>query len=69
YCRSIAQDHIEFLGEQSSEALVALYQEARAFVFPGEDDFGITPLEAQASGTPVIAFGAGGALETVNERT
>jgi glycosyltransferase involved in cell wall biosynthesis len=38
---------------------------ARAFVFAAEEDFGITPLEAQACGTPVIAFGRGGALETV----
>ena len=46
-----------------------MYRQARAFVFPGEDDFGITPLEAQACTTPVIAYAAGGALETVTERT
>ncbi|MBT3786147.1 glycosyltransferase, partial [bacterium] len=44
-----------------------LYQNAIAFLFPGEEDFGITPLEAQACGTPVIAYGRGGALETVVE--
>ena len=41
------------------------YETCRAFVFPGLEDFGITPLEAQAAGAPVIAFGEGGALETV----
>ncbi|MEW6201608.1 MAG: glycosyltransferase, partial [bacterium] len=41
------------------------YARSRAFIFPGEEDFGITPLEAQASGTPVVAYGAGGALESV----
>ncbi|MBF0352045.1 MAG: glycosyltransferase [SAR324 cluster bacterium] len=69
YCRSIASANIEFLGNVSDDELRILYQEARAFIFPGEDDFGITPLEAQACGTPVIAFGAGGALETVTEQT
>ena len=69
YCRSIAGENIEFLGDLSSEKLVELYQQARAFLFPGEDDFGITPLEAQACNTPVIAFASGGAMETVNEQT
>ena len=41
-------------------------QRAKAFVFAAEEDFGITPVESQACGTPVIAFGKGGALETVN---
>ena len=69
YCRSIAGDNIEFLGALSNEKLLELYQQARALVFPGEDDFGITPLEAQACNTPVIAFASGGALETVTEQT
>ena len=69
YCRSIAGENIEFLGDLSSEKLVELYQQARAFLFPGEDDFGITPLEAQACNTPVIAFASGGAMETVTEQT
>lgn len=69
YCRGIAGPTIEFLGELESSELLALYQQARAFVFPGEDDFGITPLEAQACGTPVLAYAAGGALETVTEQT
>ena len=56
---------ISWLGWQSDEALKKLYGECRAFIFPGEEDAGITPLEAQASGRPVVAFGRGGALETV----
>ena len=56
---------ISWLGWQSDEALKKLYGECRAFIFPGEEDAGITPLEAQASGRPVAAFGRGGALETV----
>ena len=69
YCRSIAGENIEFLGALSNEKLLELFQQARALVFPGEDDFGITPLEAQACSTPVIAFASGGALETVTEKT
>jgi glycosyltransferase involved in cell wall biosynthesis len=49
----------------SNGSIEELYATARAFVFPGVEDFGITPLEAMASGLPVIAYGAGGALETV----
>lgn len=64
---SIAKDNIEFLGRQPFASLVDHYARARAFIFPGIEDFGITPLEAQASGTPVIAYGEGGALETVVE--
>ena len=69
YCRSIAEENIEFQGTLSNKKLLELYQQARALVFPGEDDFGITPLEAQACNTPVIAFASGGALETVSEKT
>ena len=69
YCRSIAGANIEFLGTLSNEKLLEVYQQARALVFPGEDDFGITPLESQACNTPVIAFASGGALETVTEQT
>ena len=46
-----------------------LYQNAKAFVFPGIEDFGITPLESISSGTPVIAYKKGGILETVTEET
>ena len=63
--RKQGKSNIEFLGWQDDAALAELYAGCRAFVFPGEEDFGITPLEAQASGRPVIALGAGGALETV----
>lgn len=63
--KSIAGPNIEFLGKLTDLQIKKLYAEARAVVFPGEEDFGIVPLEAQASGRPVIAFGAGGAKETV----
>ena len=56
---------IRFLGRVSDEELRRCYAEARALLFPGMEDFGIVPVEAQAGGTPVIALGAGGALETV----
>lgn len=59
--------HVEIRGKVPNDEVARLYQGARAFIFPGEEDFGITPLEAQACGTPVIAFGRGGALETVVE--
>lgn len=62
---SYAARNIEFLEPQPIDKLKALMQRARAFVFAAEEDFGITPVEAQACGTPVIAFGKGGALETV----
>ncbi len=61
----IAKKNIEFLGWQSDESLIKLYAECRALIFPGAEDFGIVPLEAMASGKPVVAFGEGGALETV----
>jgi glycosyltransferase involved in cell wall biosynthesis len=56
---------ITWLGWQTPEALKKLYSGCRAFIFPGEEDAGITPLEAQAAGRPVVAYGQGGALETV----
>jgi glycosyltransferase involved in cell wall biosynthesis len=62
---NIAGPNVKMLGYQSFAALKQHMQNARAFVFAAEEDFGITPVEAQASGTPVIAFGKGGALETV----
>jgi glycosyltransferase involved in cell wall biosynthesis len=63
--RSAAGPNVEFVGEVSHERLRELLQAARAFVFAAEEDFGILPVEAQACGTPVIAYGKGGALETV----
>jgi len=59
--------NIKFLGRLDNEELKEAYSKCRAFIFPGKEDFGITPVEAQASGRPVIAFGEGGALETVIE--
>lgn len=56
---------VEFLGWQPDQAIPGLYAGAKALIFPGEEDFGITPLESMASGRPVVAFGQGGALETV----
>jgi len=61
----IAGPSVEFLGGVSDEDLIKLYRSCRAFLFPGEEDFGIAPLEAQASGRPVIAYAKGGALETI----
>jgi O-antigen biosynthesis alpha-1,3-mannosyltransferase len=63
--RGIATSNIELCGYQPFEQLKSKMQQAKAFVFAAEEDFGITPVEAQACGTPVIAFGKGGALETV----
>lgn len=63
----MAKDNIKFLGRQPDEVIKEYYSKCRAFIFPGEEDFGITPVEAQASGRPVIAYGRGGALETVVE--
>lgn len=68
---ALAQGHrnIEILGYQPFAVLKEKMQGARAFVFAAEEDFGIAPVEAQACGTPVIAFGRGGALETVRAGT
>ena len=60
-----AGPNVELLGFQPFTVLKDYMQRARAFVFAAEEDFGIVPLEAQACGTPVIAFGKGGSLETV----
>ncbi|HEY1764165.1 MAG TPA: glycosyltransferase [Opitutaceae bacterium] len=58
-------EHVTFMGWQSVEVTRDHFERCRAFLFPGIEDFGITPCEAQASGAPVIAFNQGGALETV----
>jgi glycosyltransferase involved in cell wall biosynthesis len=63
--RALADDRIQFLGWQHDEVLRDHLRRCAALLFPGEEDFGIVPLEAQACGTPVIAFGKGGATETV----
>lgn len=63
--KAIAKRNVELVGYQSSQTVRELMQKARAFVFAAEEDFGITPVEAQACGTPVIAYGKGGALESI----
>lgn len=60
-----APPNIEFLGRASTAELRQALQSCRALVFPGEEDFGIVPVEAMAAGRPVIAYGRGGALDTV----
>lgn len=62
---AIAGPNITFLGRVSWSRLVELFQNCRAFIFPGLEDFGIAPLEAQACGRPVIAFAGGGSFDTV----
>ncbi len=63
--RKIAGSTVEFLGWQPDSVVRDHYARCQALLFPGEEDFGIVPLEAMACGKPVIAFGRGGALETV----
>ncbi len=58
---------VELLGHVDDAALRDLYRSCRALVFPGEEDFGIVPVEAQACGTPVLALGVGGVLDSVVE--
>jgi glycosyltransferase involved in cell wall biosynthesis len=63
----IAHDNIEFTGRISDEELAQAYSGCLAYLFPQEEDFGIVPVEAMASGRPVIAYKKGGALETIVE--
>jgi glycosyltransferase involved in cell wall biosynthesis len=63
--RQAAGPSVELLGWRSDDEVRDLYARARGLIFPGVEDFGLTPVEAQASGCPVIAFGRGGATETV----
>jgi glycosyltransferase involved in cell wall biosynthesis len=67
--RARAGAGVELLGKVSDERRDELFAGARALLFPGEEDFGIVPVEAQAAGVPVIAYGVGGALETVLDGT
>lgn len=62
----IRSDNVEILGYQDDEVLRDYMQRAKCFIFAAEEDFGILPVEAQACGTPVVGYGAGGLLETVN---
>ncbi|KJS02621.1 MAG: hypothetical protein VR68_02530 [Peptococcaceae bacterium BRH_c4a] len=64
--KKLAAKNIEILGWQPSEEVLRYMSRARALVFAADEDFGIVPVEAQACGTPVIAYGKGGVLETVN---
>lgn len=61
----MSKGNIEFLGRVSERELVGYYQRCQALIYPQEEDFGLAPVEAQACGTPVIAYGKGGVLETV----
>lgn len=63
--RKMASDNIVFHGWLPNEQILNYYHRCRAFIFPGEEDFGITPLEAMSCGKPVVAFKRGGAVETV----
>ena len=63
--RRLATENVEFCGRVGDDELVDLYARCRALVVPGEEDFGITPVEALASGKPVVALGRGGVLESV----
>ncbi len=67
YLKSIAKSNIIFLGWVPDEKRVELYADARAFIFPGADDFGLAPAEATAHGVPVIALRRGGAKEIMEE--
>ncbi|OGO62031.1 MAG: glycosyl transferase family 1 [Chloroflexi bacterium RBG_19FT_COMBO_49_13] len=66
YIRKIAPKNVQVLGYQPSEILVKMMQRARAFLYAALEDFGIVLLEAQACGTPVIAYGKGAAVETIH---
>lgn len=65
--KSLAKSNIRFLSRQSFKQLKSYMSQCRALIFPGIEDFGIIPVEVMASGRPVIAYRAGGALETVTE--
>ena len=65
--RAMAGPTVRFAGRVDDDTYAALLADATALLFPGEEDFGIVPVEAQAAGCPVVAFGAGGALDTVED--
>lgn len=67
YLRQFTGNDIVFLGSAPFETLVEYYSRCRALLFPGEEDFGLVPIEAMASGAPVIAYRAGGALDTIED--
>jgi glycosyltransferase involved in cell wall biosynthesis len=63
--RAMAPDNVHFAGKVSDEQLRELYRGCRALIFPGVEDFGMVPVEAQACGKPVICYGSGGVTESV----
>jgi glycosyltransferase involved in cell wall biosynthesis len=65
--KAMASKNVQILGWLPDDDVLDLYQRCRLLVFPGEEDFGIVPVEAQACGRPVVAYGRGGALETVKD--
>jgi glycosyltransferase involved in cell wall biosynthesis len=65
--RALARSNIQFLGRVPDEKIGGYFARCRAFILPGQEDFCIAPVEAQAAGRPVIAYAAGGALDTVRE--
>lgn len=65
FLENIAGDNIDFLGFKDDDTVKEYLESCRAFIFPGEEDFGIAPIEAMACGKPVLAFGKGGATETI----
>lgn len=65
--KQMAGDTIHFAGKVTDDVLKQLYVNSRGLIFPSHEDFGLTPVEAQACGVPVIAYGKGGALETIVE--
>lgn len=68
YLKKIAKDNIKILGFVKDSELTEYYQNARAFIFPADDDFGMTMIEAMSYGVPVVAYKKGGALEIIEER-
>lgn len=65
YLENIAADNIDFLGFKDDNTVKEYMENCRALIFPGEEDFGITPVEAMACGKPVLAYGKGGCTETI----
>lgn len=67
YLKKIAKENIKILGWKNDEVVERYLQDATAFIFPAEDDFGIAPIEAMSAGIPVLAYRKGGAMETIEE--
>jgi glycosyltransferase involved in cell wall biosynthesis len=65
--KSMARPNVKFLGRLTDRELADYYANCKAFIFPGAEDFGLTPLEANAAGRPVIAYRGGGVLDTIRE--